>query len=85
VLETVRRLVTEWSERQSKREAVAAKLMLLSPREKEVLDALVAGKTTVQIARLLGISPSTVEKHRLRIFEKTGEDSVIALIRLTSN
>jgi DNA-binding CsgD family transcriptional regulator len=30
----------------------------------------------------LAISPSTVEKHRLKIFDKTGTSSVIELVRL---
>ncbi|MBI9108693.1 MAG: hypothetical protein JEZ04_18250 [Spirochaetales bacterium] len=44
----------------------------LSPREKEVLELLVEGKTNIEIADLLFISLSTVKTHIRTIFEKTG-------------
>jgi FixJ family two-component response regulator len=81
---TVKKLVAEWTAKQVKREAITAALAPLSVREREVLDALVAGKKTSQIAHELEISPSTVEKHRIHIFEKTGVDSVIRLVHLLS-
>ena len=47
---------------------VAAKLIAkLSPRERQVLDALVAGRSTKQMAYDLGISARTVEVHRARL------------------
>jgi FixJ family two-component response regulator len=82
--QTVCDLMSEWVAEQELRASVGAKLADLSPREKEVLDALIAGKKTTQIARELAISPSTVEKHRLHIFAKTQVDSVIGLIHLVS-
>lgn len=59
---------------------VAKKIDLLSSREKEVCDLLVAGMQTRTIAAHLGISPSTVEKHRLKVFEKIQVESVPNLI-----
>ncbi|TWT37830.1 Transcriptional regulatory protein FixJ [Posidoniimonas corsicana] len=59
-----------------------AALQRLSKREREVLDLLVDARTTIEAANLLGISPKTVEKHRAKIFEKTGVGSVPELIRL---
>lgn len=61
---------------------LAMRLARLSSREREVLDLLVAAKTTLEIAHALAISPKTVEKHRLKVFEKLGVDSVPAVIRL---
>ena len=84
LLETVQKLREKCVERRSRLSAIESLLAPLSTREKEVMDALIAGKKTVQVARELNISPSTVEKHRLKIFEKTGVDSVIQLIHLTS-
>lgn len=54
----------------------------LSDREREVMGLFVEAKTTRQVARLLAISPKTVEKHRLNIFNKMQVDSVPSLIRL---
>ncbi|MBW3592060.1 MAG: helix-turn-helix transcriptional regulator, partial [Actinobacteria bacterium] len=44
----------------------------LTAREAEVLRWIASGKTNVQIARLLFISPHTVRKHVENIFEKLG-------------
>ena len=54
----------------------------LSPRERQVLQGIVAGKTNKLIARDLGISHRTVEAHRARLMMKAGADSVADLIRL---
>jgi DNA-binding NarL/FixJ family response regulator len=54
---------------------------LLSQREREVLQLIAEGKTTKQIARLLHISPKTVEGHRLRLMAKLKMDSVAQLTK----
>ncbi len=53
-----------------------------SPRETEVTSWVCWGKTNVEIAAILGISPRTVHKHIEHIFEKTGAESRIALVAL---
>ena len=45
---------------------------LFTPRESDVLGALVEGMSTKSIARRLGIATKTVENHKLRIFDKLG-------------
>ena len=80
LIETVTRLVLRFAERRKMRLAAERIRDALSPREREVMQLLIAGDKTVQIARKLQISPSTVEKHRLRIFSKTGTSSVVDLI-----
>ena len=62
--------------------AAASKLNLLSPREREVLDVLLAGLPNKSIAYDLGISPRTVEIHRARVMDKMGARSLSELIRL---
>jgi len=57
------------------------RLSALSEREREVLDQLVAGKSVKSIGRLLGISPSTAEKHRANVLAKTGFENLIDLTR----
>ena len=52
----------------------------LSPREREVYCLLLRGLENKQIAQLLGISPSTVEKHRLAVVKKMQADNLIQLL-----
>jgi two-component system response regulator FixJ len=63
--------------------AAAAKLALLSPREREVLEGLLAGLPNKSIAYDLAISPRTIEIHRARVMDKMGARSLSELIRLT--
>lgn len=53
----------------------------LSRREREVLQLVVEGNTNRQIARMLGISVKTVEKHRFSLMEKLNIRDVTALVR----
>jgi two-component system, LuxR family, response regulator FixJ len=62
--------------------AGAGKLGLLSPREREVLDGLLAGLPNKSIAYDLAISPRTVEIHRARVMDKMGARSLSELVRL---
>lgn len=57
-------------------------LQLLTWREREVLDLLVAGKSSKMIASRLGISVKTVEVHRSKIMAKTKAENVAELVRL---
>ena len=84
LVQTVRELITDWSIEKKRCMDLRAKLANLSSREQEVLEALVAGKKTRQIALEMAISASTVEKHRLNIFKKTKVDSVIGLVHLVA-
>lgn len=68
--------------RQAQRDQAAARMALLSPREREVLERVVAGQFNKVIAAELGISISTVEIHRKRVMEKLQAESLSDLIRL---
>jgi two-component system response regulator FixJ len=57
-------------------------LATLTPREHDVLSAMLDGKSNKMIARHLGISSRTVEIHRARVMEKTGVSSLAELVRL---
>ena len=65
--------------------AMAAKhLSRLTPREREVMDRILAGKFNKVIADELNIAMRTVEVHRARIFEKMGVRSAVELAQLLS-
>jgi len=60
----------------------AERLGSLSPREREVLERLVAGSSNKAIAHDLALSPRTVEFHRTRIITKMKAGSLSQLVRL---
>ena len=61
---------------------VHARLATLTPREREVLEHVVAGKLNKQIAGDLGTVEQTVKVHRARVMEKMKVRSVAELVRL---
>ena len=61
---------------------LSARLATLSDREREVMEHMLAGKLTRQIAETLCISVKTVEFHRARIREKLGAVSQAHLLSL---
>ncbi len=59
-----------------------ARYASLSPRERQVLDGIVAGKLNKQIAGDIGIAERTVKAHRALLMEKLGADSPAVLGRI---
>jgi FixJ family two-component response regulator len=74
--------IRETAERSQVAELAAATIAALPPREREVLDGLLAGGTNKTIARNLGLSPRTVEAHRARIMERLGARSLPDLVQI---
>lgn len=70
------------SDRDAERTEIRAKLDQLSPREREVLDGLLAGYPNKTIAYDLKLSPRTVEVHRANIMAKMGATSLSSLVRM---
>ncbi len=64
------------------REAAANHLAGLTPRQRQIMEKVLAGHPSKNIAADLGISQRTVENHRAAIMKKTGSKSLPALARL---
>lgn len=63
-------------------EQVRRRIDSLTPREREVLEGLVAGHPNKVIAHTLGISPRTVEIHRARVMDKLDARNLSTLVRM---
>ena len=66
----------------TKRAGGGSKIGSLTPRERDVLRGIVAGKTNKEIAAQLDISTRTVESHRESLMSKLGVRHVAALTRI---
>ncbi len=69
-------------EKQKENAQAEAKFALLSPREVQVLQGIVAGKQNKVISAELNISLKTVEAHRASVMKKMGVKSVPELVKL---
>ena len=67
---------------QARLSEICARLDTLTPREREVLEHVVAGKLNKQIASDLGITEATVKMHRARVMTKMEVQGVADLVRL---
>jgi FixJ family two-component response regulator len=68
--------------RHSELESMEAKVRTLTPREREVLTHVVAGRLNKQIAGDLGTVEKTIKVHRSRMMEKLGIRTVADLVRM---
>lgn len=85
LLEAVDRAVVELGKREpSEGDAgtVRARVEKLTDREKQIMNAIVAGLPNKTIAYDLDISPRTVEVHRANVMSKMGAKSLPELVRM---
>ena len=75
-------LDTESRRLHSELESMQAKVRTLTPREREVLTHVVAGRLNKQIAGDLGTAEKTIKVHRSRMMEKLGIRMVADLVRM---
>ena len=86
LLESIQRALARSREartREAEHSDVARRLARLTPREREVLDLVVAGMLNKQIAARLMAAEKTVKVHRGRVMKKMEADSVADLVRMT--
>jgi len=70
------------SEIRSRRAGARSVLARLSDRESQVLDLLATGLSNKEMARNMGISPRTVEIHRMKMMGKIGATSGAHAVRI---
>lgn len=83
LIETLRHAIAADVKRRREREklqSIASAAASLTDRESDVLELLIAGKSNKEAARVLGLSPKTVERHRARIMRKFRVDSFARLV-----
>jgi RNA polymerase sigma factor (sigma-70 family) len=69
-------------EAKSKLDIVRAHIAALTPREHEVFELVIRGKTNKQIASALGATERTIKAHRHRVMEKMQVQSLAELVSL---
>jgi FixJ family two-component response regulator len=85
LLRAVRAALQRASDRQAERVELAGlqeRLASLTPREREVLGHVIAGKMNKQIAADLGTGEQNIKIHRGRVMQKMGVKSVAELVRV---
>jgi len=65
----------------SKRSRSSSPLESLSQREREVIQLVVEGKTSAEIAEILTLSPKSIETYRSRLMLKLGVNNIPALVK----
>lgn len=85
LLEYVKRALAMDARRRAdrlERVSLKARLELLTTRERQILDQIVAGKHNKDIAETLDISVKTTEMHRANLMRKMHANSIAELVRL---
>lgn len=85
LLAAVRSAISTYLQRsESDREVLefACRLQMLTPREREVMELVVAGNLNKQIANQLGLVEQTIKVHRAHVMSKLNVDSVAELAKL---
>jgi FixJ family two-component response regulator len=55
----------------------------LTPREREVMNGVIAGKLNKEIAAELGAAERTIKVHRANVMRKVGAESLADLVRMS--
>ena len=69
-------------EQQSRLDVVRALIAKLTPRERQVFELIVAGKTNKQIGSILGTTERTIKAHRQQVMEKMQVRTLAELVAI---
>ena len=69
-------------QKRSQRDRARSRLNSLTPRERQVMDLVILGRSNKEIARELNISPKTVEVHRSNVMAKMKAQSLAELVTI---
>jgi DNA-binding CsgD family transcriptional regulator len=53
----------------------------LTARQREILQMIAEGKTTKQMALILGVSVKTIESHRAQLMKRLGVQDIASLVK----
>jgi FixJ family two-component response regulator len=81
-IEAALKRVSRTSEDDAQARAIRDRIGQLTPREREVMQLVVEGHSSMAIGTILNISSRTADHHRARVLEKLSATSVAHLIRL---
>ena len=70
------------SDQAERRSTIEGRLAQLTPRERQVLELVVNGRSNKEMAAELGVSQKTIEAHRAKVMEKTQARSLSELMRM---
>jgi two-component system response regulator FixJ len=82
MIETALKQASDGAKTEAIAQDIAARIATLSPRERQVMDGLVAGMSNKVIAREFDISPRTIEVYRANVMTKMQAGSLSELVRL---
>ena len=75
------KLIADYVRRRAATGIDESPLALLTPREQEVFQLVIEGMSSAEIARLLGLSPKTIDTYRSRMMRKLGVRNLLDLVR----
>jgi FixJ family two-component response regulator len=80
LLDSVQQALSTCATRRSGNQALLARLLTLTPRERDVMLPLVQGYTTREIAEQLGVSAKTVDLYRSRVMKRMQANTLPELV-----
>ncbi|WP_233873326.1 response regulator transcription factor [Paraburkholderia adhaesiva] len=75
-------LAQQWFEQRAQQAEIQRRVNQLTPREREVMALVVAGRPNKLVADALGAAEKTIKIHRARVMEKMRAESLAELVRL---
>jgi len=82
LIETSLKQAQQGAKAESVTQDIVARIESLSPRERQVMDGLIAGMSNKVIAREFDISPRTIEVYRANVMTKMQASSLSELVRM---